>query len=208
MKRFTRIQALCTPLTSIREALISGLGIKIKSRIQARIKQGLRWMFQASIGVNVLMLLFVVLAPASKEVKILRDCIAPHSVGRSTTVFVFSAGNAFGELALPFYNDRGIRYVEVSDEQDLMAKIADVADQAPAISEKQFLYASRKNRETQLQENKIPAELLCQAVPEWVVKNFNFGDWRSRASLWQVWQINQGALGKSSIGERSTVPLM
>ena len=36
--------------------------------------------------------------------------------------------------------------------------------------------------------NEIKSELVCQALPDWLLK-ININNWTSRASIWQIWGI-------------------
>ena len=54
---------------------------------------------------------------------------------------------------------------------------------------KKLFYAARKKgREAKLTDNGISSKLICQALPEWILK-ININNWTSRASIWQIWEI-------------------
>jgi phosphatidylinositol glycan class B len=141
--------------------------------------------FWLSMFVNALLVVLILSLPASKEVALWQNCLAP--LGNEPVLMVLDQDGSYSdpaELNMDFYNPNQLKIVSVSDEN----QIKEVFEQFP---DKKILYASRKkSREQQLEDMGIKHELLCQALPNWILK-ININNWTSRASMWRVWAVSQ-----------------
>lgn len=142
--------------------------------------------FWLSIFVNTLLLVLILSLPASKEVALWQNCLAPYTTNERTILAVLDKDGSYSdpaELNMDFYNPNQLPIVSVKDEiylNDIFGKHTD----------KTILYASRKkSRSQQLEDANIKHELICQALPSWLLK-ININNWTSRASMWRVWQVS------------------
>lgn len=142
--------------------------------------------FWSSIFVNAVLVVLILSLPASKEVAIWQNCLTPLSTNNQSLLAVLDQDGTYSdpaELNMDFYNPKQLKIISVRDENQLN-------DLFPEYPEKEILYASRKrNRDKQLDEAGIKHELICQALPNWLLK-ININNWTSRASMWRVWIVS------------------
>ena len=142
--------------------------------------------FWLSMVVNTLLVVLILSLPASKEVAIWQNCLAPYSADDKTILAVLDKDGSYSdpaELNMDFYIHIQLKIISVKDENDLKNVFQQFADNT-------ILYASRKkSRSHQLDDAGIEHELLCQALPSWLLK-ININNWTSRASMWRVWSVS------------------
>jgi len=137
-----------------------------------------------SIFINIILVLLTITLPASKEVSLWQNCFS-KKIPSNSVLLVYDpdgSGSTAGELELDFYNVNKIPIISISSEADIIRKIIKFPDV------KLFYAARKKGREAELINNGITNKLICQALPEWILK-INVNNWASRASIWQIWEI-------------------
>ena len=133
-----------------------------------------------------ILVLLTITLPASKEVALWKNCFAKKIPSDSVllTYDPDGSGSTTGELELDFYNVNNLSIISIRDETEISEKIIKYPD-------KKIFYAARKKgREAKLIDNGISSKLICQALPEWILK-ININNWTSRASIWQIWEIKK-----------------
>ena len=143
-----------------------------------------KFFIYTSLLINFLLIFLTISLPASKEVALWQNCFSQHLPDNSI-LLVYDpdgAGSSTGELELDFYNIRNIPIISIQDEIEINNKLIEFPDK------KLFYAARKKGRASALLTNNIKNELICQALPEWVLR-ININNWASRASIWQVWKI-------------------
>ena len=143
-----------------------------------------KFFIYTSLLINFLLIFLTISLPASKEVALWQNCFSKHLPDNSI-LLVYDpdgAGSSTGELELDFYNIRNIPIISIQDEIEINNKLIEFPDK------KLFYAARKKGRASALLTNNIKNELICQALPEWVLR-ININNWASRASIWQVWKI-------------------
>ncbi len=142
--------------------------------------------FWFSISVNVLLVILTLSLPASKEVALWQNCLTPLSTENEAVLMVLDQDGSYSdpaELNMDFYNTNKLKIISVKDEN----QIKEILKQYP---DRQMLYASRKrNRSQELESAGLSHELICQALPDWILK-ININNWTSRTSMWRIWSIN------------------
>ncbi|MCG8378270.1 MAG: hypothetical protein MI865_02220, partial [Proteobacteria bacterium] len=142
--------------------------------------------FGISVFLNLILVILVLSIPASKEVALWQKCLAPLSTDYKPVLLVLDpdgSGSNTAELNLDFYNANNLIIDSVNNETGIVTK----AEQYP---EYDLFFASRKrDRSLQLDEANIQHELLCQALPDWILK-ININNWTSRASMWRIWAVS------------------
>jgi hypothetical protein len=132
------------------------------------------------------LVLLTVTLPASKEVALWQNCFSKN-ISTDSVLLVYDqdgSGSSTGELELDFYNIDNVPIISIANESDIFNKLIEFPD-------KQLFYAARKKgRASALASNGISSQLICQALPEWILK-ININDWTSRASIWQIWKIKR-----------------
>ena len=139
-----------------------------------------------SLFINMILVLLTITLPASKEVALWKNCFAKKIPSDSVllTYDPDGSGSTTGELELDFYNVNNLSIISIRDETEISEKIIKYPD-------KKIFYAARKKgREAKLIDNGISSKLICQALPEWILK-ININNWTSRASIWQIWKISK-----------------
>jgi len=138
-----------------------------------------------SVFLNTILIVLVLTLPASKEVALWQNCLSRNLSADTSVLLVYDpeGGNlSSGELELDFYNKDNIPVISVSNESEIADKIIELPG-------KQLFYASRKkNREKDLGAAEISHKLVCQALPNWLLK-ININDWTSRTSMWRIWSV-------------------
>lgn len=141
--------------------------------------------FWVSMFVNALLVILTLSLPASKEVALWQNCLSPLSSEDKPVLMVLDQDGSYSdpaELNMDFYNTNNIKIISVADEYQLK----ELVNQYP---DKQMLYASRKrNRSQELDDAGLSHELVCQALPNWILK-ININNWTSRTSMWRIWSI-------------------
>jgi len=148
------------------------------------------WLVKITLGlsviINMTLVLLVISLPASKEVAIWQNCLAKYIPIENAALLVYDpdgSGSAPGELELDFYNEKNIPIIPVRDEEDIYTLLIKSPD-------KNYFYAARKkSREDQLNKAAISHQLICRALPDWLLK-ININNWTSRTSMWRVWEIS------------------
>ena len=137
-----------------------------------------------SLFINIILVLLTITLPASKEVAHWQNCFSKKFPSDSVllTYDPDGSGSTTGELELDFYNVNNIPIISISSEAEIIKKIIEFP------SKKLFYAARKKGRAAELASNGISSKLICQALPEWILK-ININNWTSRASIWQVWEI-------------------
>ena len=137
-----------------------------------------------SLFINIILVLLTITLPASKEVALWQNCFSKKFPSNSVLLIYDpdGSGSTTGELELDFYNVNNIPIISISSEAEIVSKIIEF----PSV--KLFYAARKKGREAELVNNKIKSKLICQALPEWILK-INVNNWTSRASIWQIWEI-------------------
>ncbi len=142
--------------------------------------------FWISFGVNVLLVILTLSLPASKEVALWQNCLTPLSIENESVLMVLDQDGSYSdpaELNMDFYNTNNLQIISVRDENQINEMLKQYPD-------KQMLYASRKrNRSQELEDTGLSHELICQALPDWILK-ININNWTSRTSMWRIWSIN------------------
>jgi phosphatidylinositol glycan class B len=142
--------------------------------------------FWPSVFINVVLVILILSLPASKEVALWQNCLGPLSEKDNPVLMVLDQDGSYSdpaELNMDFYNTNKLEIISVQDEHH----ITEVNNQYPG---RTLLYASRKqSRSQQLDEAGLSHELICQALPNWILK-ININNWTSRASMWRVWSIS------------------
>ena len=145
------------------------------------------WKFILGISVllNGLLVILVLSIPASKEVALWQHCLTPLADDKKPVLLVLDkdgSGSDTAELNLDFYNKNKLIIDSVKDENEIITKSLRYSDKA-------LYYASRKkDRSKQLNNAGLQYELICQALPDWILK-FNINNWASRTSMWRIWSI-------------------
>ncbi|HIF50423.1 MAG TPA: hypothetical protein EYQ42_02620 [Thiotrichaceae bacterium] len=138
-----------------------------------------------SVFLNTILIVLVLTLPASKEVALWQNCLSRNLSVDTSVLLVYDpdgSSSSTGELELDFYNKDNIPVISVSNESEIADKIIELPD-------KQLFYASRKkNREKDLSAAEISHKLVCQALPNWLLK-ININDWTSRTSMWRIWSV-------------------
>jgi GPI mannosyltransferase 3 len=141
--------------------------------------------FWFSIGLNTLLVILTISMPASKEVALWQNCLAPLSSESTPVLMVLDQDGSYSdpaELNMDFYNTNKLKIDAVRDEN----QIKETMEQYP---NKKILYASRKrNRSQELDDVGLSHQLICQALPNWILK-ININNWTSRTSMWRIWEI-------------------
>lgn len=139
-----------------------------------------------SIFINTVLVLLVMILPASKEVALWQNCLSKNISSDTAILLVYDpdgAGSSTGELELDFYNTNNLPIISVSDESKIHEKILEYPN-------KKIFYASRKkNRGEELSQAGISHDLICQALPNWILK-ININNWTSRTSMWRIWSVH------------------
>ena len=134
--------------------------------------------------INIILVLLTIALPASKEVSLWQNCLS-KKIPSNSVLLVYDpdgSGSTVGELELDFYNVNNIPIISISSEAEIVRKIIEFP------IAKLFYAARKKGREAELVNNGIKNKLICQALPEWILK-INVNNWASRASIWQIWEI-------------------
>ena len=141
--------------------------------------------FGSSVAINLILVILVLSLPASKEVALWQRCLTPIAKDHKHVLLVRDPDGSYSnpaELNLDFYNVNNLIIDSVTDESGIIEK----ARQYPG---KKLLYASRKHdRSQQLSDAGIQHELICRALPEWILK-ININNWTSRTSMWRIWSL-------------------
>jgi phosphatidylinositol glycan class B len=142
--------------------------------------------FWPSVFINIVLVILILSLPASKEVALWQNCLGPLSEKDNPLLMVLDQDGSYSdpaELNMDFYNTNQLEIISVQDE----SYISEVKTQYP---ERKMFFASRKrNRSQQLNDAGLSNELICQALPDWILK-ININDWTSRTSMWRVWSIS------------------
>ena len=144
----------------------------------------LKFLLCISFLLNIPLVFLTMSLPASKEVALWQNCFSERMPDNSILLVYDpdNSGSSTGELELDFYNQRNIPILSVKDETEISKKLIEFPD-------RKLFYASRKKgRASMLVINEIKSELVCQALPDWLLK-ININNWTSRASIWQIWGI-------------------
>jgi GPI mannosyltransferase 3 len=143
------------------------------------------FIFWSSMFANVLLVILVLSLPASKEVALWQNCLSPLLPEDKAVLMVLDQDGSYSdpaELNMDFYNINNIKVISVRDENQINKILEQYSD-------RQVLYASRKrNRSQQLENADLTHELICQALPDWILK-ININNWTSRTSMWRIWSI-------------------
>jgi phosphatidylinositol glycan class B len=137
-----------------------------------------------SLFINIILVLLTVTLPASKEVALWQNCFT-QKIPSDSVLLTYDpdgSGSTTGELELDFYNINNVPIISISDEIEISKKMIEYP------GKKLFYAARKKGREAKLTDNGISSKLICQALPEWILK-ININNWTSRASIWQIWEI-------------------
>ena len=138
-----------------------------------------------SVLINCVLVLLVITMPASKEVALWQKCLGPMANQDKPVLLVLDQDGSYSdpaELNMDFYNPDQLIIDSVKDESHIIEK-------SQQYSGKKILYASRKrDRSEQLNQAGIQHELVCRALPEWILK-ININNWTSRTSMWRIWSI-------------------
>jgi phosphatidylinositol glycan class B len=149
-------------------------------------KYSWKFILYISLLINLVLVLLTITLPASKEVALWQNCFTKY-ISSDSILLVYDrdgSGSDTGELELDFYNTNDIPIISINSESEILDKIIKFPD-------KQLFYAARKKgRASALASNGISNHLICQALPEWILK-ININDWTSRASIWQIWEIKK-----------------
>ena len=149
-------------------------------------KYSWKFILYTSLLINLVLVLLTITLPASKEVALWQNCFTKY-ISSDSILLVYDrdgSGSDTGELELDFYNTNDIPIISINSESEILDKIIKFPD-------KQLFYAARKKgRASALASNGISNHLICQALPEWILK-ININDWTSRASIWQIWEIKK-----------------
>lgn len=142
-------------------------------------------LFWSSMFINSVLVILVLSLPASKEVALWQNCLSKFK--SDTVLMVLDQDGSYSdpaELNMDFYNTNNMKIVSVKDEIQIKKILAEYPG-------KEILYASRKrNRSQQLKESGLSHELICQALPNWILK-ININNWTSRTSMWRIWSITK-----------------
>ncbi len=166
---------------------IAGLKIDAKLLLLKRnfFKYAWIFIFWLSMFLNGILIALILSLPASKEVALWQNCLGPLSTESDPVLMVLDQDGSYSdpaELNMDFYNTNHLKIISVKDENH----IRDVLNQYP---DREILYASRKqNRSQELDEAGLSHELICQALPNWILK-ININNWTSRTSMWRVWSV-------------------
>ena len=143
--------------------------------------------FWLTIILNTVLLILILSLPASKEVAIWQNCLSSFSKSDGAILAVLNKDGSYSdpaELNMDFYNANQLKIIAVQNEDELRNIIETNPD-------KEILYASRKkSRISQLNEAGIQNTLICQALPNWILK-ININNWTSRASMWRIWSVSE-----------------
>jgi len=143
------------------------------------------FIFWSSMLVNAVLVILIISLPASKEAALWQNCLSPLSSENESVLMVLDQDGSYSdpaELNMDFYNTNNLKIISVKDE----SRIKDVLSQYP---DKKMLYASRKrNRSQELDDAGLSHELICQALPNWILK-ININNWTSRTSMWRIWSV-------------------
>jgi phosphatidylinositol glycan class B len=149
-------------------------------------KYAWKFILYTSLLINLVLVLLTITLPASKEAALWQNCFTKY-ISSDSILLVYDqdgSGSDTGELELDFYNTNDIPVISINSESEILDKIIKFPD-------KQLFYAARKKgRASALASNGISNHLICQALPEWILK-ININDWTSRASIWQIWEIKK-----------------
>ncbi len=178
------------PVLPFAPVMFSMVCIKINEKYNLMqlkfIKYPWHFMFGFSIFANLLLVILVLSLPASKEVALWQNCLTPLSSESNPVLMVLDQDGSYSdpaELNLDFYNMNNLIITAVKDENH----IKELMNQ---YSYKNILYASRKrNRSQELENAGLSHELVCQALPNWILK-ININNWTSRTSMWRIWSID------------------
>ncbi len=150
-------------------------------------KYGWFFIFWFSIFVNAVLVILILSLPASKEVALWQNCLVPFTSNNESVLMILDQDGSYSdpaELNMDFYNWNKLKIISVKDEY----QITEVFIQYP---DKQLLFASRKkNRSQELNDAGLSHELICQALPSWILK-ININNWTSRTSMWRIWSITK-----------------
>ncbi len=177
------------PLLPFAPVMFALLCIHLNQRFRLMDFKFIRYSWQAVLGasiiVNAILVILTLSLPASKEVALWRNCLSPLALEKSSVLLVLDQDGSYSdpaELNMDFYNSNKLPIIPVKDESEIKLIIG----QHP---NKQVLYASRKrNRSKQLDAENISHQLICQALPNWILK-ININNWTSRTSMWRIWRI-------------------
>lgn len=145
------------------------------------------WKFILGVSVllNGLLVILVLSIPASKEVALWQYCLTSLADDNKPILLVLDtdgSGADTAELNLDFYNKNKLMIDSVRDENEILPK-------SLRYPGKTLYYAARKkDRSKQLDHAGLQYELICQALPDWMLK-INFNNWTSRTSMWRIWSV-------------------
>lgn len=177
------------PLLPVAPVMFTMVALKLNAKFLLLRRKIFKYLwfviFWSSIFVNTLLVILIISLPASKEVALWQNCLNPLTIENKPLLMVLDKDGSYSdpaELNMDFYNRNNLKILSVSDEQ----QIKRIATQ---YSEYDLFYASRKkSRSQQLNAEGIDHQLICQALPNWILK-ININNWTSRASMWRVWSI-------------------
>ena len=164
--------------------------VNLKKRVRYLNENIFKYLFQSiiyiSLFINIVVVLLTITLPASKEVALWQNCFS-KKISSDSILLTYDpdgSGSTTGELELDFYNVDNIPVISISSEAEIIEKIIEHPNK------KLFYAARKKGRAVELVNNGISSKLICQALPEWVLK-ININNWTSRASIWQIWEITK-----------------
>lgn len=179
------------PLLPFAPVMFTMVGLKIDTQLKLLkrnfFKYSWAFIFWSSMFVNTLLVVLILSLPASKEVALWQNCLTPLSAESKPVLMILDQDGSYSdpaELNMDFYNTNKLEIISVKDENH----IKQVLNQ---YSGRDILYASRKrNRSQELNNAGLSHELVCQALPNWILK-ININDWTSRTSMWRIWSIKK-----------------
>jgi GPI mannosyltransferase 3 len=177
------------PLLPFAPLMLALVAIKLNEKFlllkRAFFKYVWFFIFWSSIFVNTVLVILILSLPASKEVALWQNCLTPLASASEPVLMVLDQDGSYSdpaELNMDFYNPNNLKIISVKNE----SHIQEVLNQYP---DQKMLYASRKkSRHQELDEAGLNHELICQALPNWILK-ININNWTSRASMWRVWSV-------------------
>ncbi len=168
---------------------MAGLRINENFKLLKRnfFKYGWIVIFWISIFANGIIVILVLSLPASKEVALWQNCLTPISSESNAILMILDKDGSYSdpaELNMDFYNPTNLKIISVRDETFIKGMFQQYPDS-------KLLYASRKkNRSQQLDNAGIAHELMCQALPNWILR-ININNWTSRTSMWRIWSVSK-----------------
>lgn len=177
------------PLLPFAPVIFALVALKLNSRFLLLKRNFFKYswslIFWSSMLINSVLVILVLSLPASKEVALWQHCLDSFSADDSYLLTVLDQDGSYSdpaELNMDFYNPDNLKIISVRDEIKLMETLGNYPD-------RKILYASRKrNRSSQLDDAGIQHQLICQALPDWILK-INVNNWTSRTSMWRIWSI-------------------